>query len=109
MKNLNTLLAGVFLAVAMPFGALVISSQAQLGSLGRAEPDRLWGIGLVATGIAALAYFAFAALAGAINRGSQAVTVPSAVLSAGDKPRPAWQQARSCRRKRFSGTRVSVK
>lgn len=64
-----------------------------LGSLGRAEPDRLWGIGLVATGIAALAYFAFAALAGAINRGSQAVTVPSAVLSAGDKPRPAWQQA----------------
>ncbi|MDP3316120.1 MAG: ABC transporter permease subunit [Devosia sp.] len=64
-----------------------------LGSLGRAEPDRLWGIGLVATGIAALAYLAFAALAGAINHGSQAVTVPSAVLSAGDKPRPAWQQA----------------
>jgi cbb3-type cytochrome oxidase cytochrome c subunit len=39
MKNLNTLLAGVFLAVAMPFGALVISSQAQLGSLGRAPAE----------------------------------------------------------------------
>jgi cytochrome c oxidase cbb3-type subunit 2 len=39
MKNLNTLLAGVFLAVAMPFGALVISSQVQLGSLGRAPAE----------------------------------------------------------------------
>ncbi len=63
-----------------------------LGSLGRAEPDRLWGIGLVATGIAALAYFAFAALAGVVTRGTQAVTVPSAVLSGRDVPRPAWQQ-----------------
>lgn len=64
-----------------------------LGSLGRAEPDRLWGIGLVATAIAALAYFAFAGIAGVVTRGTQAVTVPSSVLSAGDKPRPAWQQA----------------
>ena len=39
MKNLNTLLAGIFLAVAMPFGALVISSQVQLGSLGRAPAE----------------------------------------------------------------------
>lgn len=39
MKNLNTLLAGVFLAVALPFGALVISSQAQLGALGRAPAE----------------------------------------------------------------------
>jgi cytochrome c oxidase cbb3-type subunit 2 len=39
MKNLNTLLAGVFLAVALPFAALVISSQAQLGSLGRAPAE----------------------------------------------------------------------
>ena len=39
MKNLNTLLAGVFLAVALPFGALVISSQVQLGSLGRAPAE----------------------------------------------------------------------
>jgi len=39
MKNLNTLLAGIFLAVALPFGALVISSQVQLGSLGRAPAE----------------------------------------------------------------------
>lgn len=39
MKNLNALLAGVFLAVAMPFGALIISSQVQLGSLGRAPAE----------------------------------------------------------------------
>lgn len=31
-----------------------------LGSLGRGEPDRLWGIGLVATVIAGLSYAAFA-------------------------------------------------
>jgi ABC-type nitrate/sulfonate/bicarbonate transport system permease component len=63
-----------------------------LGSLGRAEPDRLWGIGLVATAIAALAYFAFAAVANAITRGTQAVTVPTSVLRASDQPRPLWQQ-----------------
>lgn len=62
-----------------------------LGSLGRAEPDRLWGIGLVATAIAALAYFAFAAVANTITNGTQAVTVPTAVVSAGDRPRPLWQ------------------
>ncbi len=39
MKNLNALLAGIFLAVAMPFGALVISSQVQLGPLGRAPAE----------------------------------------------------------------------
>jgi cytochrome c oxidase cbb3-type subunit 2 len=36
MKNLNPLLAGVFFAVALPFGALLLSGQAQLGTLGRA-------------------------------------------------------------------------
>lgn len=64
-----------------------------LGSLGRGEPDRLWGIGLVATAIAALAYFAFASVANIVTRGSQAVTVPTSVLKAGDKLRPFWQQA----------------
>ena len=39
MKNLNSLLAGIFLAVAFPFGALVISSQVQLGSLGPAPAE----------------------------------------------------------------------
>ncbi len=33
-----------------------------LGSLGRAEPDRLWGIGLVATLIAGLSYAVFAVI-----------------------------------------------
>jgi cytochrome c oxidase cbb3-type subunit 2 len=39
MKNLNTLLAGIFLAVAFPFGTLVVSSQIQLGPLGRAPAE----------------------------------------------------------------------
>jgi len=39
MKNLNSLLAGIFLAVAFPFGTLVVSSQIQLGPLGRAPAE----------------------------------------------------------------------
>src|SRR5207244_1731001 len=58
-----------------------------LGSLGRAEPDRLWGIGLVATLIAGLAY-AIAALAAARVTGARrpvtiaalAETLPFTVL-----------------------------
>ncbi len=49
-----------------------------LGSLGRGEPDRLWGIGLVATLIAGLAYGLFALIAKAVTRGSLAVTIPTA-------------------------------
>ena len=66
-----------------------------LGSLGRGEPDRLWGIGLVATLIAALAYFLFAGIASSIAGSSQAVTVPSAVLRGDEhgRIRPLWQRA----------------
>ena len=39
MKNLNTLLAGVFFALALPFGALLIGGQTQLGKLGRAPAE----------------------------------------------------------------------
>ena len=39
MKNLNALLAGIFLSIAMPFATLVIPSQLQLGSLGRAPAE----------------------------------------------------------------------
>ena len=39
MKNTKLLIAGVFLTVALPFGALLLSSQAQLGSLGRAPAE----------------------------------------------------------------------
>jgi ABC-type nitrate/sulfonate/bicarbonate transport system permease component len=49
-----------------------------LGSLGRGEPDRLWGIGLIATLIAGLAYGLFALIARAVTRGSLAVTIPTA-------------------------------
>ena len=51
-----------------------------LGSLGRAEPDRLWGIGLTATAIAGLAY-ALAALAAArVTGASRAVTIAAGAV-----------------------------
>ncbi len=62
-----------------------------LGSLGRAEPDRLWGIGMMATAMAALGYFVFAFIANALTGRTQAVTVPSALQQAGDIDRPWWQ------------------
>lgn len=64
-----------------------------LGSLGRAEPARLWGIGLIATAIAALAYFAFAVGARTVTRSSEAVTVPTSALRSDEhgRRRPFWQ------------------
>lgn len=53
-----------------------------LGSLGRGEPDRLWGIGLVATLIAGLSYGAFAILAARTLGSTRAVTLNTAVPSA---------------------------
>jgi sulfonate transport system permease protein len=50
-----------------------------LGSLGRGEPDRLWGIGLVATVIAGLSYGVFALLSRRIVGATRAVTLNSAV------------------------------
>lgn len=50
-----------------------------LGSLGRGEPERIWGIGLVATVIAGLSYAAFALLSARLIGGSRAVSLnPSA-------------------------------
>ena len=46
-----------------------------LGSLGRADPERLWGIGLVATAISALAYLTFALVAGRFAANTRGVTV----------------------------------
>ncbi len=58
-----------------------------LGSLGRGEPDRLWGIGLTATLIAGLSYALFAALSARMLGASRAVTLnpaaPPAPASAG--------------------------
>ena len=48
-----------------------------IGSLGRADPERLWGIGLAATLIAALAYALFSILAKVLTGRSMAVTVPA--------------------------------
>ena len=65
-----------------------------LGSLGRADPARLWGIGLTATLMAALAYGVFALVARRITGGNEAVTVPTAVLKSSEdgRVRPLWQQ-----------------
>lgn len=50
-----------------------------LGSLGRGEPDRLWGIGLVATLIAGLSYGAFSLLAARSIGATRAVTLNTAL------------------------------
>ena len=60
-----------------------------LGSLGRGEPDRLWGIGLVATLIAALSYGAFAIIAARIIGSTRAVTINTAIpdsIQTNDQP-----------------------
>ncbi len=46
-----------------------------IGSLGRADPARLWGIGLAATAIAGVAYGFFAALGAAATRRSRSLTL----------------------------------
>jgi ABC-type nitrate/sulfonate/bicarbonate transport system permease component len=51
-----------------------------LGSLGRADPARLWGIGLTATAIAALAYAAFAFLALRATGEARSVTMPASAM-----------------------------
>lgn len=50
-----------------------------LGSLGRGEPDRLWGIGLIATLIAGLSYAGFALLSRKLLGATKAVTLNTAV------------------------------
>lgn len=52
-----------------------------LGSLGRGEPDRLWGIGLMATLIAAFGYFAFAWVGKQLLASSRSVTMNVAALT----------------------------
>lgn len=63
-----------------------------LGSLGRGEPDRLWGIGLVATLIAGLSYLAFALLAHRFVGSTRAVTLNTAL------PEPIPQNGGKARR-----------
>lgn len=52
-----------------------------LGSLGRGEPERLWGIGLVATLLAATAYGIFAFWTGNTLNASRAVTISPTPLA----------------------------
>jgi len=61
-----------------------------LGSLGRAEPDRLWGIGLAATLIAGLAYAVFALIAHRFTGATKAVTVPATPPGLESQSWPIW-------------------
>lgn len=65
-----------------------------LGSLGRANPARIWGIGLAATLMSAAAYGLCAWLAGRSTRSLSAVTIASGRGTAHRSPsRPAWREA----------------
>ncbi len=50
-----------------------------LGSMGRADPVRLWGIGLAATALAGTAYFATWVIARAVTRGTASATLAPGV------------------------------
>jgi ABC-type nitrate/sulfonate/bicarbonate transport system permease component len=52
-----------------------------LGSLGRGDPARLWGIGLVATLIAGLSYAVFALISSRISGSTRSVTLNTAIPS----------------------------
>ena len=64
-----------------------------LGSLGRAEPDRLWGIGLVATLIAGCSYLFFALLSKRFLGASVAVTMNAAIPDAQTTGQSIWARA----------------
>jgi len=55
-----------------------------LGSLGRGDPARLWGIGLVATLIAGLSYAVFALISSRISGSTRSVTLNTAIPSSHD-------------------------
>lgn len=55
-----------------------------LGSLGRGEPARLWGIGLIATAIAGLGYLVFALISARILGSTRAVSLNTATPGGGE-------------------------
>ena len=89
-SSLPTLLAGLRVAApAAVLGAILAEFGGGgrwglgvylLGSLGRADPARLWGIGLTATAIAGVAYALFAFLGARIAGGTRSVTLAAVPL-----------------------------
>ncbi|PSJ57144.1 ABC transporter permease [Pseudaminobacter soli (ex Li et al. 2025)] len=61
-----------------------------LGSLGRADPPRLWSIGLVATAIAGIAYFIFGLISARVTGASKAVTMTTSLPPAGARTGGQW-------------------
>ncbi|MGB3179046.1 MAG: ABC transporter permease subunit [Albidovulum sp.] len=61
-----------------------------LGSLGRGDPARLWGIGLVATLIAGLSYAVFAVISSRISGSTRSVTLNTAIPSTPGDNAFAW-------------------
>ena len=64
-----------------------------LGSLGRGDPARLWGIGLTATLIAGLSYAVFAVVSARVLGSTRSVTLNTALPDPGPAPGPLWQRA----------------
>ena len=89
-SSLPTLLAGLRVAApAAVLGAILAEFGGGgrwglgvylLGSLGRADPARLWGIGLTATAIAGIAYAIFAVLGTRLAGATRAVTLAAVPL-----------------------------
>jgi len=66
-----------------------------LGSLGQANPARIWGIGLVATAVAAFGYAVFALIGSRVAGATSSVTTATAGPEAleGDGREPLWAKA----------------
>jgi len=58
-----------------------------LGSLGRGDPARLWGIGLVATAMAGLSYAVFAVISSHVLGSTRSVTLNTAITDTGSDDR----------------------
>jgi ABC-type nitrate/sulfonate/bicarbonate transport system permease component len=81
---------GEFLGGSKGLGVLLVATMPQ------AFPERLWGVGLFATAVAALSYAVFAVLGRIAATGAQSPTVGVGALPPADRgrvPRPVWTLA----------------